>query len=138
MKAWFKAIENDSKGTCYPLDKVLKELTFDAQGLIPVIAQESGTGEVLMFAWMNREALEETLATGQMCYWSRSRETLWRKGESSGHRQQLQRLRTDCDGDVLLAEIEQHGAACHTFRKSCFYLEFDGKDVRIEAAPQGD
>lgn len=127
MKAWFKEIENDADGSVYPLQKVLDELTFDAEGLIPVIAQEEGSGEILMFAWMNREALDETLATGAMCYWSRSRQCLWRKGESSGHRQRLVSLRTDCDGDALLATIEQTGAACHTFRKSCFYIDLSDK-----------
>lgn len=127
MKAWFKEIENDADGSVYPLQKVLDELTFDAEGLIPVIAQEEGSGDILMFAWMNREALDETLATGAMCYWSRSRQCLWRKGESSGHRQRLVSLRTDCDGDALLATIEQTGAACHTFRKSCFYIDLSDK-----------
>lgn len=127
MKAWFKEIENDADGSVYPLEKVLDELTFDAEGLIPVIAQEEGSGDILMFAWMNREALDETLATGAMCYWSRSRQCLWRKGESSGHRQRLVSLRTDCDGDALLATIEQTGAACHTFRKSCFYIDLSDK-----------
>ena len=127
MKAWFKEIENDADGSVYLLQKVLDELTFDAEGLIPVIAQEEGSGEILMFAWMNREALDETLATGAMCYWSRSRQCLWRKGESSGHRQRLVSLRTDCDGDALLATIEQTGAACHTFRKSCFYIDLSDK-----------
>ena len=100
-------------------------------GLIPVIAQDAETKDVLMFAWMNQDALEETLKTGKMCYWSRSRNTLWRKGESSGHWQTLKSLRTDCDGDVLLAEIEQDGAACHTMRRSCFYLKFEAEQVRV-------
>ncbi len=126
MKAWFKAIEKDAEGSVYPLDQVLEELTFDADGLIPVIAQDDATGEVLMFAWMNKAALDETLASGAMCYWSRSRKSLWRKGESSGHRQKLVSLRTDCDGDVLLARIHQTGAACHTYRKSCFYIDLTG------------
>ncbi|KZY69334.1 phosphoribosyl-AMP cyclohydrolase [Oleiphilus sp. HI0067] len=110
---------------------VIEELTFDEQGLIPVIAQDAETKSILMFAWMNRDALEETIATGRMCYWSRSRKSLWRKGESSGHAQQLKELRTDCDGDVLLAMIDQTGAACHTHRKSCFYLKFGEKEVEI-------
>lgn len=132
MKAWFKAIENEAEGSEFALETVLKELSFDEQGLIPVIAQDSESKEVLMFAWMNRDALSETISSGRMCYWSRSRKALWRKGESSGHFQQLRSLRTDCDGDVLLAEIDQEGAACHTHRRSCFYLKFDGKQVRIE------
>ena len=131
MKAWFKSIENDPENTVYALDKVLSELTLNEEGLIPVIAQDAKTNEVLMFAWMNRESLEETLQTGKMCYWSRSRKTLWRKGESSGHWQTLKTLRADCDGDVLLAGIEQDGAACHTMRRSCFYLKFEKDQVRI-------
>ncbi|MDX1451337.1 MAG: phosphoribosyl-AMP cyclohydrolase [Oleiphilaceae bacterium] len=131
MKQWFKSIEGEAPGTQFPLAKVFEELTFDADGLIPVIAQDAHSREVLMFAWMNREALEETLETGMMCYWSRSRKSLWRKGETSGHRQALKQLRTDCDGDVLLALIEQQGAACHTYRKSCFYLEFGNDSVSI-------
>ena len=134
MKAWFKSIEGNSENSEFALAKGLDELTFDSQGLIPVIAQDSETKDVLMFAWMNREALEETLNTGRMCYWSRSRASLWRKGESSGHAQQLVELRTDCDGDVLLALVEQTGAACHTNRRSCFYLRFGVETVRIDSA----
>jgi len=132
MKAWFKSIEGQDEGTEFALAKVLEELTFDDQGLIPVIAQDEISKEVLMFAWMNKDALVETLNTGRMCYWSRSRKTLWRKGESSGHAQQLKTLRTDCDGDVLLASIAQLGAACHTYRRSCFYLKFDDQTVKID------
>ncbi len=131
MKAWFKSIESDPENTVYALEKVLTELTVNEDGLIPVIAQDEHTKAVLMFAWMNRESLEETLQTGKMCYWSRSRKALWRKGESSGHWQTLKTLRTDCDGDVLLAEIEQDGAACHTMRRSCFYLKFEKDQVRV-------
>ena len=131
MKTWFKSIESDPEDTVYALDKVLSELTVNEEGLIPVIAQDEQTNEVLMFAWMNLESLEETLQTGKMCYWSRSRKTLWRKGESSGHWQTLKTLRADCDGDVLLAGIEQDGAACHTMRRSCFYLKFEKDQVRI-------
>lgn len=133
MKAWFKSIEEQEEGSEFALSKVLKELSFDEQGLIPVIAQDHETREILMFAWMNREALEETIQTGRMCYWSRSRKSLWRKGESSGHAQQLKELRTDCDGDVLLALIDQTGAACHTHRRSCFYLKFSGETVKISS-----
>lgn len=133
MKAWFKNIESDKEGTQYPLQVLLSELTFNDDGLIPVIAQDAVTKDVLMFAWMNEDALNETIANGRMCYWSRSRKTLWRKGESSGHAQQLVELRTDCDGDVLLALIEQTGAACHTNRRSCFYLKFNGESVRIDS-----
>jgi phosphoribosyl-AMP cyclohydrolase len=94
---------------------------FDADGLVPCIAQQHDTGEVLMMAWMNRDSLAETLATGRVTYWSRSRAALWRKGETSGQVQRLHELRLDCDGDTLLALVDQHGVACHTGRRSCFY-----------------
>ena len=96
---------------------------FNAGGLVPVIAQQFDSGEVLMMAWMNKEALEETIRTKRMCYFSRSRQCLWRKGETSGHTQRLIGLRIDCDGDTLLAQIDQTGAACHTNNRSCFYRE---------------
>ncbi len=96
-------------------------LALDPRGLIPAIAQQHDSGEVLMLAWMNREALAETLASGRVCYWSRSRERLWRKGESSGQVQRLVGLRLDCDGDTLLLSVDQQGVACHTGRRSCFY-----------------
>lgn len=100
---------------------LLDEVTFNADGLVPVIVQQHDSGEVLMMAWMNLESLEETITTGRMCYWSRSRQCLWRKGESSGQVQQLLALILDCDGDTLLAKVEQQGVACHTGRRSCFY-----------------
>jgi phosphoribosyl-AMP cyclohydrolase len=100
---------------------VLDAVRFDAAGLVPAIAQQHDTGEVLMLAWMNRAALEETLATGRVCYFSRSRDALWRKGETSGQVQHLKELRIDCDGDALLLLVEQTGVACHTGRRSCFY-----------------
>ena len=96
-------------------------VAFDAEGLVPAIAQQHDSGEVLMMAWMNRAALAETLATGRICYWSRSRGRLWRKGESSGQVQRLVELRIDCDGDTLLLKVDQTGVACHTGRRSCFY-----------------
>ena len=103
-------------------------VTFDAAGLVPAIAQQHDSGETLMLAWMNRAALAETLATGRVCYWSRSRRALWRKGERSGQVQHLVELRVDCDGDTLLLRVEQTGVACHTGRRSCFYraLRADG------------
>ncbi|MCL2830176.1 MAG: phosphoribosyl-AMP cyclohydrolase [Betaproteobacteria bacterium] len=107
-----------------PLHPWLDALRWDADGLIPAIAQESGSGRVMMFAWMNREALTETVKSGNAVYWSRSRRRLWRKGEESGHFQKVRSLRTDCDGDVLLLEIVQEGGiACHTGRTSCFFHE---------------
>jgi len=99
----------------------IDELKFDEKGLIPAIAQDAAGGEVLMVAWMNREALEKTIETGLAHYWSRSRARLWFKGESSGHTQKVAEVRTDCDGDVLLIKVEQTGGACHTGYRSCFY-----------------
>lgn len=96
-------------------------ITYDASGLVTVVAQDAGTGEVLMVAHMTREALERTLATGQAWYWSRSRRQLWRKGETSGHTQRVVEVRGDCDGDAILLKVEQTGAACHTGHRSCFY-----------------
>ncbi|MBW4023168.1 MAG: phosphoribosyl-AMP cyclohydrolase [Proteobacteria bacterium] len=104
-----------------PLDSVLAALAFSAEGLVPAIAQQHDTGAVLMMAWMNREAVAETLATGRACYFSRSRGRLWRKGETSGQVQRLVELRVDCDGDTLLLLVDQTGVACHTGRLSCFY-----------------
>ena len=103
-------------------------LQFTADGLIPAIAQQFDTGEVLMMAWMNRNSLAETLATGRICYWSRSRGTLWRKGDTSGHTQKLIELRYDCDADTILVLVDQSGAACHEGTRSCFTrrLEKDG------------
>ena len=113
-------------------------LRWDDRGLIPAIAQDAATEEVLMVAWMNREALAETLATGRVCYWSRSRARLWRKGESSGHVQRLADLRVDCDRDVLLLRVAQTGPACHTDRRSCFYTAVrDGEEVEILAPEPG-
>ena len=100
-------------------------LKFDAAGLIPAIAQQHDTGEVLMLAWMSREAIEETLATGRVCYWSRSRQRLWRKGETSGHVQRLVEIRLDCDGDTLLLRVDQEGPACHTGERSCFFRRIE-------------
>lgn len=104
----------------------LDEIRWNADGLVPVIAQERASGRVMMFAWMNREALAETAASGYAVYWSRSRQKLWRKGEASGHRQRVLAIRLDCDEDVVLLEIEQQGGiACHTGRESCFYRRLE-------------
>jgi phosphoribosyl-AMP cyclohydrolase len=100
---------------------MIDDLHFDAHGLIPAIAQQHDTGEVLMLAWMNADAIAETLRTGRVCYWSRSRGALWRKGETSGQVQRLVDLRFDCDADALLLLVDQTGVACHTGRRSCFY-----------------
>src|SRR5262249_3647691 len=103
------------------LAEFLAEVTFGTDGLVPAIAQQHDSGEVLMLAWMNREALSETIETGQACYWSRSRNQLWRKGETSGQRQRLVELRLDCDRDAVLLRVDQTGVACHTGRRSCFF-----------------
>lgn len=105
----------------------LDAVAFDAQGLVPAIAQDAATGRILMFAYMNRESLALTQATGYATYWSRSRGKLWKKGEESGHRQRVTAMRLDCDGDVVLLEIEQEGGiACHTGRVSCFFRTLQG------------
>jgi len=117
-------------------DPVIDEVRFDAHGLIPAIAQQHDTGEVLMLAWMNAEALAETRATGRVCYYSRSRQALWRKGESSGQVQHLVELRLDCDGDSLLLLVNQTGVACHTGRRSCFYRAERQEELVEIAAPQ--
>ncbi len=111
---------------------ILDAIAFDANGLVPAIAQQHDTGEVLMMAWMNREAVAETLATGRVCYFSRSRGKLWRKGETSGQQQRLVELRVDCDGDTLLVLVHQDGVACHTGRRDCFFRAArDGQLVEI-------
>jgi phosphoribosyl-AMP cyclohydrolase len=113
-------------------DAIIDAIAFDGQGLVPAIAQQHDTGEVLMLAWMNRAAVAETLATGRVCYFSRSRGKLWRKGESSGQVQGLVELRLDCDGDALLLLVDQHGVACHTGRRNCFFRAArDGALVEI-------
>ncbi len=101
-------------------------LAFDDRGLVAAVAQQHDSGEVLMMAWMNRAAIAETLATGRVCYWSRSRGRLWRKGERSGQTQRLVELSVDCDGDTLLVKVDQTGVACHTGRRSCFYRAWRG------------
>jgi phosphoribosyl-AMP cyclohydrolase len=103
------------------VDAILAAIAFDAAGMVPAIAQQYDSGEVLMLAWMNRDAVAETLATGRVCYWSRSRSRLWRKGETSGQTQRLVELRLDCDGDALLVLVDQTGVACHTGRRDCFF-----------------
>lgn len=107
-------------------------LKYDANGLIPAIAQDHASGEVLMLAWMNAEAVAQTLATGRVTYWSRSRAAFWIKGETSGHVQKLVEMRVDCDRDCLLVLVDQTGPACHTNRRSCFYTAVrEGAEVQI-------
>ena len=109
-----------------------QQINWNDQGLVPAIAQDWQTGEVLMLAWMNREALELTVQEERAVYWSRSRGALWRKGEESGHVQKLRELRVDCDADTVLMKVEQVGGiACHTGRRSCFYRKLEGHDWRV-------
>ena len=111
----------------------LDEINWDANGLVPVIAQEHDTGDVVMFAWMNREALQLSADTKQAVYWSRSRNRLWRKGEESGHVQKIHEIRLDCDEDVILLKIEQVGGiACHTGRHSCFFKKLDNQNWLVD------
>ncbi len=110
------------------VDDVVLAIRFNADGLVPAIAQQHDTGEVLMMAWMNRDAVAETLRTGRVCYWSRSRAQLWRKGESSGQEQTVKDFRWDCDADTVLVLVDQKGVACHTGRRNCFFNAFrDGR-----------
>jgi len=111
----------------------LAAIAFDADGLVPAIAQQHDSGEVLMMAWMNRDAVTETLRTGNVCYWSRSRARLWRKGESSGQTQKLVDFRIDCDGDTLLLLVDQKGVACHTGRHNCFFSAVRGDHLETIA-----
>lgn len=114
-----------------------ESLAYDARGLLPAIAQDHRTGEVLMLAWMNAEAVARTLETGRVTYWSRSRKAFWVKGETSGHVQRLVEMRVDCDRDCLLVLVEQEGPACHTNRRNCFYTAVrDGEEVEI-LRPEG-
>ena len=114
------------------IEQALAEIKFDADGLIPAIAQQHDTGEILMVAWMNRDAVRATLEEGRACYWSRSRQKLWRKGETSNQVQTLQEFRLDCDGDTVLLLVDQDGVACHTGRRNCFFRAWrDGGWVEI-------
>jgi len=115
---------------------VLAAIAFGPDGLVPAVAQQHDSGEVLMLAWMNAAAVAETLATGRVCYFSRSRGKLWRKGESSGQVQGLVELRIDCDGDSLLVLVDQHGVACHTGRRSCFFRAARGGGLVEIMAPE--
>ena len=127
---FFTVLETASPGTRRGRE-IFTALRFNSQGLVPVAAQCADSGQLLMLAWMNREALEKTLETGQMVYFSRRRNALWRKGETSGHYQQLVAMFADCDGDTLLAKVKQTGPACHTNRRSCFYLRLDADGATV-------
>lgn len=131
----FKENEQQPSGFSLPLASALDALRWTGDGLLPAIARQHDTGEVLMLAWMNRAALEETLRTGRVCYFSRSRGGLWRKGESSGQIQKLVELRVDCDGDALLLNVDQTGPACHTGRRDCFYWRAEGEQLVLDKEP---
>ena len=130
-----KQTEKFAIGDSLPWAEVIETLPFNADGLIPAISQQFDSGEVLMMAWMNRESLEETLSTGRVCYFSRSRQKLWRKGESSGQVQMLKEMRFDCDGDTILVIVDQTGPACHTGRRSCFYNTVKGDRLEVISDP---
>ena len=134
MSLWLE-LEQAGLGDSRPLAEVLDAIPWNADGLIAAIAQQHDSGEVLMLAWVNRAALEETLSSGQVCYWSRSRQQLWRKGETSGHRQRLIEARLDCDGDAVLLLVEQQGPACHTGRPNCFYNAIRDAQVSVISVP---
>jgi len=119
-----------------PIERALAEIKFGIDGLVPAIAQQHDTGEVLMMAWMNRDAVRASLAEGRACYWSRSRGKLWRKGETSGQTQRLHELRLDCDGDAVLLLVDQHGVACHTGRRDCFFRAWRDGEWVVIAEPQ--
>jgi len=119
-------------------DDLLYSLKFNADGLIPAIAQQHDSGEVLMMAWMNRDAISETLSSGRVCYYSRSRQKLWRKGESSGQEQTLKEFRWDCDADTLLMLVDQKGVACHTGRRNCFFNAMRNGKSTIITEPEID
>ena len=130
----FKRLESAATGDSGALAQALGELPWNADGLLPAIAQQFDSGEVLRLAWMTQESLAETLDTGRVCYWSRSRRALWRKGETSGQVQSLKELRFDCDGDTILVKVDQTGPACHTGRRDCFYNLVDGDRLVVDKA----
>ncbi|MCF6345219.1 MAG: phosphoribosyl-AMP cyclohydrolase [Thiomicrorhabdus sp.] len=131
----FKQLEKASQGDRFDWSQLKTQIKFDQNGLIPAIAQQFDTKEVLMMAWMNLQSLEETLKTGRVCYWSRSRQNYWRKGEESGQIQLLKSLAFDCDGDTILLTVDQTGPACHTGRRSCFYSQVKGNKLEITSEP---
>ena len=126
-----KALEVAAAGTAVDLADFLDAVKFNEQGLVPAIAQDSASGTVLMLAWMNRASIEQTLATGLVTYFSRSRQSLWQKGETSGNTQRLLSMQFDCDGDAVLMQVDQTGPACHTERPNCFYLNVQGGQVVV-------
>lgn len=128
---FFEKLENMPHNTSFSLNSIVDQLAFNEQGLIPAITQDAKSKDVLMFAWMNRESLEKTLSTQRVTYWSRSREQLWVKGETSGHIQELVSISFDCDGDTILCQVNQAGAACHTGRPNCFYFKVNFEKQQV-------
>lgn len=139
MSIDIKQLEQAPQDTSFALADLLEAIPFNEQGLVPAIAQDINSKQVLMLAWMDSIAIQRTVDEGYACYYSRSRSTYWRKGESSGHVQRVHKIQFDCDADTLLLQVEQTGAACHTNRDHCFYLELDlGSDactVRVTQNP---
>jgi len=127
-------MSDDAKFTPLDSTKLTAQIRFNDEGLIPAITQQFDTGEVLMMAWMNQETLQETLQSGRVCYWSRSRKAFWRKGDTSGHTQHLKGCYLDCDGDTLLVLVDQKGAACHEGTRTCFSRHFTA-DGRLQPNP---
>lgn len=132
----FKTLERAPLKSTFETQALLEAIPWNQDGLMPAIAQQYDTHEVLMMAWMNRDTLTETLATERVCYWSRSRQRAWRKGESSGQVQMLKAAYLDCDGDTVLLMVDQQGPACHTGRRSCFYTRIEADEARIVSDPQ--
>lgn len=130
-RTFWQQLENSEKDHPIALKQALEMLRTNADGLLPVITQCTESGQVLMLAWMNHEALMATLTEGNLVYYSRTKKRLWRKGETSGCVQQLQSLAADCDGDTLLAKVKQTGGACHTGRRSCFYIDIDSNGAVV-------
>ena len=130
-----KELEGEASGTTFDLDSVLQTLTFNQDGLIPAVAQDIDTKEVLMLAWMDDKAIRSTLEEGQVCYYSRSRKAYWKKGEESGLKQRMVEMYIDCDGDSILLLVNQEGPACHTNRSGCFYLRVEKNTVMISSDP---
>ena len=128
-----EALEVAAAGTSVDLAEFLDAVKFNDQGLVPAIAQDRASGAVLMLAWMNRTSIEQTLASGSVTYFSRSRQSLWQKGETSGNTQRLLSMQFDCDGDAILMQVDQTGPACHTERANCFYLDVQGRQVVVNS-----
>lgn len=131
QRDYFQKLENLPDKTSIDLNEVIDQLAFNEDGLIPVIAQDATSKDIRMFAWMNKESLIKTIATKRMTYWSRSRNQFWIKGETSGHTQTVKSMAFDCDGDVILCQIDQVGAACHTGRPGCFYLNVNFEQSQV-------